>query len=121
MQLSGWPLVKGWLRFLAFRLSNTWCIWNGAARSFAGHIRIQSSKERLAVDLGPAPVLTPDGSLIDQPATRARVASIENLSAKYPWIDIVDRRIFLMGFDAGEQTHDRCHVNETDRQVELPS
>jgi hypothetical protein len=28
---------------------------------------------------------------------------IETLSAKYHWVDIPDRRIFLEGFDAGEQ------------------
>ena len=31
----------------------------------------------------------------------ARTASIESLSATYPWIDLVDRQIFLMGFRAG--------------------
>lgn len=103
-QLSGWPLIKGLLRLTAFRLCSTWCIWFGAFRSLVGHIRSQSSKELPSVDLGPAPLLLPDGSLLDQPGTRARAQGIESLWAKYPWVDMADRRIFLMGFEAGEQT-----------------
>jgi hypothetical protein len=28
---------------------------------------------------------------------------IDTLLAKYPWMDLIDRQIFLDGFDAGEQ------------------
>jgi hypothetical protein len=35
--------------------------------------------------------------------TLALAACIESLSATYPWADIVDLRILLIGFDAGER------------------
>ena len=113
--------AKAALRLVAFRLLNTWCIWFGAARSCLWHIRLQSAKELPNVTLGAAPVLCPDGSLRDQPSTSARAASIGNLLAIYPWLDIVHLRIFLMGFDAGEQIHGRTDGSGTGTQSASPS
>lgn len=100
--LSGLPLVKSLLRSLRFRLLNSWCIWRGACGSFLGHIRTQSAKERLYVRLGPALVLAPDRTYQADTRTLARRLYMEKLLAIYPWVDIPDLRIFLMGFDAGE-------------------
>jgi hypothetical protein len=113
--------VRAALWLAAFRLLNTWCIWSGAARSCLWHIRLQSPKELPNVTLGAAPVLCPDGSLRDQPSTSARAASIGNLLAIYPWLDIVHLRIFLMGFDAGEQIHGRTDGSGTGTQSASPS
>ena len=118
---SLWFLTRHVIHLLAFRLLNIWCIWSGAARSFVWHIRIQSPTEPLRVDLGPAPLLLPDGLLLDQPGTRARAEGIRNLSAKDPWADIVHQQIFLMGFDAGEQMCDRLHHTETDKRSAVQS
>jgi len=113
--------AKGALRLKVFHLLNAWCIWSGAARSFLWHIRLQSAKETPRVSLGAVPVLYLVGSLQDQPGTISRAASISYLLAIYPWLDIVHLRIFLMGFEAGEQTHGRCRGSETDRPGESPS
>jgi hypothetical protein len=120
-QLSGWRLAKCVLRLTVVRLLNIWCIWSGAARSLVWHIGIQSSKETPHVILGPAPLLSPEGSILDQPGTRARAEGIRSLSAKYPWVDIVHLQIFLMGFDAGAQMYVQRPRIETDKQSESPS
>jgi hypothetical protein len=109
-QVSGLNRVKGVLRFLRFRLLNTWCIWHGTFRSFRGHIRTQSAKEPLLLTLGPAPLLYPDGSTREALGTLARSESIESLLARYRWVDTVDLRMFLEGFDAGE-SYARCRVD----------
>jgi hypothetical protein len=118
---SLWFLTRHVIRLIAIRLLNIWCIWSGAARSLVWHIRIQSSREAPHVDLGPVYLQTPDGSLVESLGTRARAEGIRNLSAKYPWADVVHQQIFLMGFDAGEQIHVRLHHTETDKQSAVQS
>jgi hypothetical protein len=114
-QLSGWRLAKCLLRRMVWRLSNIWCIWSGTVHSFLGHIRLQSPKETPRVDFGSALMLGPDGLLVPRPSTCARIDSIGKLEAKYPWIDFVDRRIFLEGFDAGEQLGHSIQGTEIER------
>jgi len=111
---SLWFLTRHVLHLIALRLLNIWCIWSGAARSFVWHIRIQSSKETPHVDLGQVFRQTPDGSFVNQPGTRARAEGIRNLSAKYPWVDMVHRQIFLDGFHAAEQMCAQFHHTEND-------
>jgi hypothetical protein len=120
-QFLRWRQAQSLLRRADERLSNIWCIWSGAARSFVWHIRIQSATETPHVILGPAPLLSPEGLLLDQPGTRARAEGIRNLSAKYPWADIVHHQIFLMGFDAGERMCVHIPHTETDKQSASPS
>lgn len=115
-QLSGRPLAKCLLRLTWERLLNTWCIWHGAFRSCCGHIRIQSPTEMPHLSLGPAQLLWSDGSQRLAPRTLARSESTESLSAKYPWVDIVDLRMFLMGFDAGESYARSTSGTETDKR-----
>lgn len=88
---------------LWFRLVGIWHIWRAATRSCRGRIELQSPTERLDVGVGSAFVRDQAGDYQVNTRTLARAACIENLSATYPWADIVDFRIFLMGFDAGEQ------------------
>jgi len=85
------------------RLRVLWQIWCRGFHSLRGHIEIQSSTERLAVDLGPVWDKSPDGSYRLNLRTAARSQSIEVLLAKYPWVDSVDLRMFLAGFDAGAE------------------
>jgi hypothetical protein len=66
------------------------------------------------LDLGPASLLLPDGTGA-QPRTVARELYIEALWAIYPWADIPDLHIFLMGFDAGEQW--TRHTSDSERKT----
>ena len=87
-----------------WRVQNVHCIWIAAYRSFRGHIDIQSATEPNCLTLGPSlqkPLSAPQNSLRSD--TVARALYIEMLLATYPWADIVDLRMFLMGFDAGDQ------------------
>lgn len=72
-------------------------------RSFRGHISLQSPREAYGPSLGKAFVRGEDQSLQRNSRTLARSFYIEMLWANMPWIDMVDLRIFLMGFDAGEE------------------
>ena len=45
----------------------------------------------------------PDGSLQHVTRTVARTLDTQKLLAIYPWADILELHIFLMGFDAGER------------------
>jgi hypothetical protein len=84
-----------WFHF-PFRL----CRWYGAFRSFRAHIRIQSAM--WWVDLGPLGKFQ-DGRYQNHERIRSRAEGIETLRAKCPWVDSVDCRMFLMGFDEGEK------------------
>ena len=55
------------------------------------------------VEYGPLLTEWPDGSWREIPRTRARIAGIRTLSAKYPWMGNSDHQMFLDGFDAGER------------------
>lgn len=55
------------------------------------------------VDYGPLFRRSPDGSLQLESSTQARMSGIKILLAKYPWLDLFDRQIFLNGFEAGER------------------
>ena len=118
---SLWFLTRHVVHRIAIRLLKIWYIWSGAARSFVWHIRIQSSKEAPRVSLGPVWVQGPNGSRVESLGTRARAEGIKNLSAKYPWVDMVHQQIFLMGFDAGEQPCVQLLHTETDKQSAVQS
>lgn len=78
------------------------CRWCDAFRSFRAHIRIQSARMGGSVDAGPAFQLLNEHLELNA-RTSARVEGIKTLQAKCPWVDTVDLRIFLMGFDEGER------------------
>lgn len=102
-----WSKVFRPLSQLRRHLRRTMHIWGGSLGSFFGHIRIQSATKRVSVYLGPE-FLKPThaGCLELNSRTIARAEYIRALSAMYPWVDIADLRVFLMGFDAGEEwTH----------------
>jgi hypothetical protein len=104
-----WLLLCDSIYRLRNTLSNMWCIWCGAFRSFLGHVGSQSARARVAVDLGPALRLLPNGQYQANARTRARAEGTKKLRAIHPWVDIPDLRIFLMGFDVGERfAHLRC-------------
>lgn len=98
-----WRQLKRLQRLLRLRLLCSWYIWRNAHNSCRGHIRKQSPRELPFVDYGPC--LESDDSGWYQPnkRTNARKRYTQMLSAIHPWLDMVDRQMFLMGFDAGEQ------------------
>jgi hypothetical protein len=90
-------------RYRWYCLVNTWRILRAAIYSCCGHIQLQSPKEASTAGVGPAFEKAPTQSGQKNTRTLARAFYIEMLLAKWEWLDIVDLRIFLMGFDAGEQ------------------
>ena len=54
-------------------------------------------------DFGPALRSLPDGSLVLEMSSHVRSADTSKLEARYPWVDAVDRKLFLLGWDAGAQ------------------
>ncbi len=85
------------------RLLHRWCIYRGAFRSFRGHIQIQAAIGQAKADFGPATLIEQSGHRVPNHRTIARSLYTEMLRATHPWVDMTDVRIFLMGFDAGEQ------------------
>lgn len=93
------------LTLLPSRLETMWRIWRGAIRSCYGHIRSQSSKATdIGVSFGPAPFWDQSSQTYQAvPESLARSLYTKILSATHPWADTADLRIFLMGFESGEQ------------------
>jgi hypothetical protein len=85
------------------RFQATMCIWRNAVDSFLGHIRSQSTRELPSVDYGPAFLHPHVWPLRANIRTHARAEYTRGLLAVHPWADTVDRRMFLLGFDAGEE------------------
>lgn len=108
-----WTRIRRRVLPRVVRLLNIWCIWSGAIRSLVGRIRIQSPTETPHADLGIGCEQCPDGNFRVPIRTQHRVQGIQRLEATFPWVDFVDRQIFLMGFDAAEQFYD-SHLHTTD-------
>jgi hypothetical protein len=106
---------------LRSRWQTTMCIWRGAFGSFLGHIRILSPTELLVAHCGPASVESPAGARQPNTRTNVRMKYITALRVRHQWLDIVDLRIFLMGFDAGEQFAHHTAGTETRTPVVVPS
>jgi hypothetical protein len=100
MEWLGQTLVSSllsWLDF-PFRLYR----WRAAFRSFRAHMRIQSPKMGNHFDLGPLGRVQ-DGRYQNYERIQSRAVGIETLRSKSPWVDSVDIRLFLWGWDAGEK------------------
>jgi hypothetical protein len=69
-------------------------------RSALGHILLELPRNW---SVGPAFQEESDQSFSQNKRTLARALGIQELWAKYPWMDQADLEIFLRGFDAGEQ------------------
>jgi len=96
-----------WLRFRilerASQFLNACSIVRNSLRSFHGHIRSQSTKEPGFLGIDAVPIQHQNGWLSPPPQTIARIQNINKLRAIYPWLDNVDLRMFLSGFDAAER------------------
>ncbi len=121
--ISPWTSLRYSLIRLQARLLTLWYIFLGASRSFRGHIRNQSNRDRLGAPVGQELLRFPDGSYQGNPRTIARSFYIEMLLAtrQWKWADTVDLRMFLAGFDAGEQWTRYTEGNERLPQIEPDS
>jgi hypothetical protein len=117
--LLDWRVLLRFLFRLELRLTCTMRIWRRAFDSFRGHIRSQSSREHLILNLGKEFVRLSSGCLQPNERTIFRAECTQELLAIHPWSDIVDLRVFLMGFDAGEQcAHYMAHRPQNGHQYE---
>lgn len=98
-----WREARRSLYRLRRHLRGTMRIWRGCWGSFLGHIRSQSPIDMGSVYLGQEFLCSSDGSYQLNPRTVARSEYIQAVLATLEWPDTVDLRIFLMGFDAGEE------------------
>lgn len=92
-------------------------IVRGVFHSALVRIRLLCAKEGTHVDLGPAPMVLNDGSRTNT-RTRSRAEGIQMLLAKYYWADSLDLRIFLDGFDAGEE-FGKAHPTNTEDKPQI--
>jgi hypothetical protein len=107
----------GAVRDMQYRIRFLRCKLRSGVDSLIGHWRSHTGR----VDIGPAFRRLPDGSLQPEPRTIARSQGIDNEWAKFPWLDLADRQIFLDGFLAGE-LYGRgisCSSKEIDKPFEL--
>jgi len=88
---------------VVLRTFQSWHRWRTAFRSFRGHIQTLRTIKYQSLDLGPALQLLADGQRLACTRTVARSYGTQLLETKYPWVDLVDLRVFLLGFDEGEK------------------
>lgn len=82
-------------------------------RSVHAHTAHQLATKGTRADLGPS-CLFLDGCWQANTRTHARAEGIKNLLANHAWADSLDLRIFLNGFDAGEEYCKGIHSLELD-------
>jgi hypothetical protein len=94
--------ARATLSRLAFRVLNkTHIVWR-ALRSCFVHIRTQPSTDIL-LGIGPALIHRPGRGWAENPRSECCKNHIEKLKALHPGLDRVDLRLFLAGFEAGEE------------------
>lgn len=74
---------------LEYRICLLWSRSIDAVKSLVGHWRMQIE----SIDYGPAFERLSDGSIRQDERTFARIACIDSLSAKHPWMDFSDYQI----------------------------
>jgi hypothetical protein len=99
-----WRAAKHRARLRLLRFWVALCIWKTAFRSSYGHIEFERAREYGPVLLGHAFRVLPCGHLVRHERTEACSTGIKNLKATFgDWLPRLDRQIFLMGFEAGEE------------------
>lgn len=98
-------------RCLFRSLNKTHVIWR-AVRSCLFHIHIQPSTDIL-VEVGVAMEHHPHLGWVEAPRTACRKSHIEKLKGLHPSLDRVDLRLFLAGFDAGEEFASRSGIGNS--------
>jgi hypothetical protein len=117
-QFVGWLLTISRIRLAWFYLVGTWRIYSVAIGSCRARIRLQSPTNIFEVGTGLALQRDRTGCLRPNIRTQARAVYTEKLLATYSWVDSCDLRVFLMGFDAGEQWTLYTQSNEPEKRIE---
>jgi len=73
-----------------------------AGRTFLGHMRILLAETHWSVDVGHPLIFLQDGSVVRNTRTAACKYGIRELKSRYPWASLIENRLFLEGFGAGE-------------------
>ena len=85
------------------RFPRAYTLWQ-EFRSFLQRSRtVLSSKSKLGIDMGPEWERDTYGTLRRCIRTRVRIQDTEKAFANRPWATILDRQLFLEGWDAGVQ------------------
>jgi hypothetical protein len=63
----------------------------------------------------------PHRGWVESPRTKCRKIHIERLRGLYPWLDHVDLRLFLAGFEAGEEFASRSDKERSESTSQLSS
>lgn len=85
--------------------------WASLLDSLRQHNRIQNAKDPELGNFGPLVRFDDRGNLELNRRTVARRLYTEKLLSLYPLLDSVDLKIFLMGFEAGEEWSDLDKLN----------
>jgi len=117
--MGAWRRVIGELRNIRWRRRVASYKWQSAFRSFHGHIRLLLPKGMPVLIVGRE--YTEQVLPSDLAELGARTDGIESLSATYPWIDLVDKQIYLTGFRAGlEQAQNTPNIQTATRSAWKP-
>jgi len=104
--LAAWHLTRTAVLRWVTRNARRWYTLRSVVCNVRGHIQALRAIEHQSVDLGPAVQRSPDGRLLPCSRTVAHSCGIRSLETKYPWADLVDVQVFLLGFDAGARWAD---------------
>lgn len=85
-----------------------------AIRSFRGHMSVLLARKHWTVELGRGVQRLPNGCLTPNERTIYRSQCIQELATRYPWASMVERTLFLEGFDKGELFARRTDTGDTE-------
>ena len=99
-----WRYTKHRARLRYLRFLTLACRWYSALRIAYGHIEFERARDFDPLDIGRAFRAPSDQSPVPHELTEARIRGKQTLKATFgDWLPQLDKQIFLMGFEAGEQ------------------
>ena len=99
--LAAWHLTRTAVLRWRARNAQRWYRLRSVVCNVRGHIQTLRAIEHQSVTLGLALERDQAGHLVPCSRTVAHSYGIRSLETKYPWVDLVDSQVFLLGFDAG--------------------
>ncbi len=110
-----WLAVRRPILRAALESIQRWHIFRSTFRSFRGHIQTLHTTKHLSVDLGPAFQRSPSGHLLVCTQTVGHSDGTKHLLTTFPWADLVDLQVFLLGFDEGAKWAQSISDNASSR------
>jgi hypothetical protein len=99
-----WRVAKYRVRHRVLRWLVLAYKWSTVFRIAYGHIEFERARDYAPNRIGRAFRVLPDQTLVPRERTEARSSGIRTLEATFgDWLSQLDRQIFLMGFEAGEE------------------